>query len=138
MTDNGTSTASYAGNAFAGFLLGQPDFPSSTVYAGFQHYRRREAGVYIQDDWKGTRHLTLNLGLRWEIIGKLYETNGQWRGVDLLVPNVAAGNLPGALVFASQLKRRSMELLLGLPQMNQYDAAPQPSLCLLRLVRRPL
>ncbi|MDE1177427.1 MAG: TonB-dependent receptor [Edaphobacter sp.] len=109
LTDDGTATTSYAGNAVASFLLGQVNSLSSTIYAGNQHYRRRQAGLYVQDDWKAARNLTLNLGLRWEFVGKLYETNGQWSGVDLTVPNTAAGNLPGALVFASQLKQTSFE-----------------------------
>jgi hypothetical protein len=109
MTDDGTSTSSNAGNAFASFLLGQLNSISSTVYAGNQHYRRHEEGLYFQDDWKVTSKLTLNLGIRWELVGPLYETNGEWSGVDLTVPNTAAGNLSGALVFASQLKKKTFE-----------------------------
>ena len=109
MTDDGTSTSNYAGNAFASYLLGQLNSISSTVYAGDQHYRRHEEGLYFQDDWKVMPKLTLNLGLRWEIVGPLYETNGEWSGADLTVPNTVAGGLPGALVFASQLKKTSFE-----------------------------
>jgi len=109
MTDDGVNTANYAGNAFASFLLGQLNGISSTIYDGTQHYRRHEEGLYLQDDWKVTPRLTFNLGVRWEIVGKLYETNGEWSGVDLSTPNMAAGNRPGALVFASQLKKTSFE-----------------------------
>jgi hypothetical protein len=109
MTDDGTNTANYAGNAFASFLLGQLNSISSTIYAGTQHYRRHEEGLYLQDDWKATPRLTFNLGVRWELVGKLYETNGEWSGVNLTTPNTAAGNRPGALVFASQLKKTSFE-----------------------------
>jgi hypothetical protein len=109
MTDDGTSTSNYAGNAFASFLLGQLNSISSTLYAGTQHYRRHEEGIYFQDDWKVTPRLTLNLGVRWELVGPLYETNGEWSGVDLSAPNTAAGGLPGALVFASQLKKKTFE-----------------------------
>lgn len=109
MTDDGTSTASNAGNTFASFVLGQLNSIASTVYTGDQHYRRHEQGLYLQDDWKATPKLTFNLGIRLELVGPLYETNGEWSGVDLRVPNTAAGNLPGALVFASQLKKKTFE-----------------------------
>ncbi|WP_446743654.1 carboxypeptidase regulatory-like domain-containing protein [Silvibacterium acidisoli] len=109
MTDDGDATANYAGNAFASFELGQIASLSSTIYDGTQHYRRHEEGLYFQDDWKVTPRLTFNLGLRWEPVGALYETRGEWSGVDLSVPNSAAGNLPGALVFASQLGKNSFE-----------------------------
>jgi Carboxypeptidase regulatory-like domain len=109
MTDDGTSTADYAGNAFASFLLGQLNSLSSTVYSGPQRWRRHTEALYVQDDWRLTPHLTFNLGLRWEITGRLSEAKGEWSGVDLSVPNTAAGNLPGALVFASQLGKKSFE-----------------------------
>jgi hypothetical protein len=34
-------------------------------------------GIYFQDDWKATKHLTLNLGLRWEVQTPAGEADGQ-------------------------------------------------------------
>lgn len=41
-----------------------------------RHFRSRSAGVFTQDDIKVKSNLTVNLGLRWDWDGPLYETNG--------------------------------------------------------------
>jgi hypothetical protein len=44
--------------------------PSSAGYTSSQDHN---IGVFIQDDWKVRRNLTINLGLRWEIFPNLYQ-----------------------------------------------------------------
>src|SRR5579872_2151095 len=61
-------TGTYSGNSFADFLLGYPfqaerDFPRNE----FGIAPMRNEHVFFQDDWKMTRTLTLNLGLRYEV-----------------------------------------------------------------------
>ena len=109
MTDDGQSTSKFAGNAFASFLLGQINSSGRTIYNGNTEFNRREVGTYIQDDWKVTPHLSLNLGLRWEVMGGITEAHGQMTQFNPLLPNSAAGNLPGTLEFASQLKKKGFE-----------------------------
>jgi hypothetical protein len=58
-----------SGSAFATMLLGSITDSSQAVAAPLNQNRSEFFGAFIQDDYKITRRLTLNLGLRWE-----YET----------------------------------------------------------------
>ena len=52
------------GVAMADFLIGHPN---TTVSSPTMRTRLLELGTFAQDDWRITRRLTLNLGLRYDI-----------------------------------------------------------------------
>jgi len=104
------------GHSFASFLLGAYASSSRGENVVNFGYRWRDYGTYVQDDWKVSRKLTLNLGLRWEVIGGLYEVAGRMSFVDLAKPNAAAGNRPGALAFVDDLGKRGP----GAPYYGQF------------------
>ncbi len=77
---NGRGT--YTFDDFVSFLRGIPSADTgfqaprlgSSSYRGF---RETIAGTYMQDDFKVTQRLTLNLGLRWEVMRDPREVNGK-------------------------------------------------------------
>ena len=68
-----------AGNSFAAFLLGAPTSTDSPEGLPLTDVRQNRLGIYFQDDWKATRKLTLNLGVRWEYNSPATDITGLWR-----------------------------------------------------------
>ncbi|WP_263367557.1 TonB-dependent receptor domain-containing protein [Edaphobacter bradus] len=72
----GGAQTEQSGNSIASFLLGTPDNGNvsigSPVYWS-QHY----FAPFIQDDWKLTNRLTLNLGVRYDLNGTQSERNNR-------------------------------------------------------------
>jgi Carboxypeptidase regulatory-like domain len=83
------------GSAFASFLLGLPD---TVNRANSQELRLRNVDIapYIQDDIKLTPKLTVNLGLRWDIMVPFTENNNLVVFFNPAAANPAADGLPGA------------------------------------------
>ena len=85
------------GSSFASFLLGEVD-SGLRILVDETKLRNRDFSTYIQDDIKVNRRLTVNLGLRWDIMVPFTENNNNIVYLDETLPNPGAGNLPGAAV----------------------------------------
>ena len=72
--------ASFNFNDFADFLTGTlaSDHSDGLFLNGEtnRHFRSRSAGLFGQDDWKVRPNLTINVGVRWDWDGPLYEKDG--------------------------------------------------------------
>ncbi len=62
-----TLSGAVSGNAIADFLLGRPAQFRQGGGDPAKHFVNHVFGLYLQDDWKATRKLTLNLGVRYEL-----------------------------------------------------------------------
>jgi outer membrane receptor protein involved in Fe transport len=92
-------TSATSGNSFASFLLGEATFGRTEtdrfVPQIYQYY-----GFYFQDDWRLSRKLTVNLGLRYEFTKPPFSQNDQYSDFTPDRPNPRVNNYPGALRFA--------------------------------------
>ena len=98
------------GYAFASFLLGTVNSAQVPVeYVDKTKTDTWNPALYVTDNWKVTRKLTLNLGLRWDIVGGEYEIHGISSTFNPTTPNPGAGGYPGALTFLSNSGRSSWQ-----------------------------
>jgi outer membrane receptor protein involved in Fe transport len=69
-------TGVYSGFAYADFLLGLPETTAFNYPQPSDYLHGTAWSFYAQDQWKATRRLTLDFGLRYELAGPYYEKNG--------------------------------------------------------------
>ncbi|MGD0500959.1 MAG: TonB-dependent receptor [Bryobacteraceae bacterium] len=102
-----TSGSSYAnvtrtGYAAASFFLGASDQYQETAVKPFNHLREGEYGGYVQDNWKATPRLTLNLGLRYEDLPPITEANNFMASFDRNTDSIVLGRSPADMYAANE------------------------------------
>jgi hypothetical protein len=91
---NGSET----GFDFADFLIGAPSSYAQGANE-LEYNRSRTYGLYLQDSWRAKTSLTLNYGLRWDVITPWWEAHNEMEVDD---PGMHSATFPGAptgLVF---------------------------------------
>ena len=93
------ATSFTSGSSFASFLLGEANSGrTETIRYVAQLYRYH--GFYVQDDWRLSKRLTLNLGLRYEFTRPPVDLQDQYSDFTPDRPNPGVNGYPGALRFA--------------------------------------
>jgi len=85
-SQGGGNTTAYDGLSYADFLLGQTQQWSANnthEYGG----RLKIPQMFVQDDWKMKRNLTINLGLRYQIMTGWSDVKGNMTAFDPAVSN---------------------------------------------------
>ena len=90
------------GNSFAAFLIGQAGTANALNQIHAPRWIAHTTALFVQDDWKVKRNLTLNLGLRWSFDTPRHESEGDTTNFSPTTPNPGADGYPGALVFAGK------------------------------------
>lgn len=86
----GAALNSVTGDAIASYLLGYVSTGRIST-TNFISAQKKSYSFYAQDDWKVTRKLTLNLGLRYELFSPTYEkfgrqSNFDWSNATIYIP----------------------------------------------------
>jgi hypothetical protein len=88
------------GNTIASLLLG---YPSTVVRAHnpfLPWYHTNEPNVYVQDDWRATSWLTLNLGLRYDVFTPFTEAAGYLSNFDPVTKKMIVADQNGVSATA--------------------------------------
>jgi len=85
------------GNALASLELGWVN--TANVVNGDTITRSDYLGVFIQDDWKVSSRLTINVGLRYDLDTPRWETRNHQSGFDPTAINPVSGT-PGVITYA--------------------------------------
>src|SRR3978361_2131732 len=77
-----TFSGQYTGNSVADLLLGYPSRASRALGDTRNPMFNKAFAGFLQDDWKITRTLTLNLGVRYDLLTPLVSANDRMVSFD--------------------------------------------------------
>ncbi len=81
------SSANVGGNSAASFMLGYPTTAARIRTPFKPQMHTNEPSVFVQDDWRATSWLTVNLGVRYDVFTPFSEEANNLSNLDLTVPS---------------------------------------------------
>lgn len=98
-----TTNAGFTGSELASFMLG--GYNNLTMAAPIQaSSSKSQTALYVQDNWKATRKLTVDYGVRWDYGTYAKEQYGRFSAFNASVPSPAASGRLGARQFEAVCK----------------------------------
>jgi hypothetical protein len=124
---NNSTNPLNTGYGYAGALLGYfNNYSEGSAQRGYLHYRVNNVEWYVQDNWKVSRRLTLDYGMRFYVIQPLYERDNLLSG---FVPARYNASKPMQLVVPRMVNgaRVGVDPVTGVSYPNNYIGAIAPS-----------
>lgn len=78
------------GYNLAGWLLGYLNSSQTPEGLAYNEARQNRWSLYFQDEWRATRKLTVNMGVRWDYFAPPYDNFGGWRNLRLDILSTGA------------------------------------------------
>lgn len=122
MTANGGVT----GDGYADLLLGLLNSSSITQQINRNYMRETNIGLFFNDDWKATRSLTLNLGLRYDLALPVNDRYGRMSNFLPGFDKIAVANPDSVPDYDQLIAQAGLTKLmasagqLGLPESLEY------------------
>jgi hypothetical protein len=92
--------AGAGGDSAASFLLGYPTAAIHDYTLNWPGQRGLELGLYAADDWRATRKLTLNFGIRWDYYSPFSEVANRWANFNLVTDKIDIAGQNGVDKYA--------------------------------------
>ncbi|MBI4903018.1 MAG: TonB-dependent receptor [Acidobacteria bacterium] len=125
-----TFSSTYSKHAYADFLLGVPDGASRSFGEQRQFVNRWAVSLYAQDDYKISRKVTLNLGLRYDVAPSFHARDNDFSLFDpatgrIVVPDAAFGSVSPLMPvgYAEVVKASQAGLSQGLIRTDKNNFA---------------
>jgi Carboxypeptidase regulatory-like domain len=106
----------FTGSSFGDFLLGIPNTTYFAVTGPRDDAGNYQLGVYGQDEWRISSRLTVNVGLRWELLPPFVDVNGIQANFDPIANTI--------IVNDKLYKKLGGPVLAFLQSFNACNAAP--------------
>ena len=92
--------AGSGGDSLASFLLGFPTLIAHDYTLNWPGERGFELGFFVADDWRVSKKLTLNIGLRWDYFSPFSEVANRWANFNLRTAKIDIAGQNGVDKYA--------------------------------------